>query len=248
MGMAGASLKRMARERVYAVAIILSWALALAFAALIPFDGGSGNLSILLSRCLPDYAGVFLLISVPVCAYVFGKGLQSRTVCLEISSGKSRSSVLAAHVMEFLVTTLFICLSSSAIACFRLFGLGPCGFDELALKMAALGCACVAMASPACLAIVLLRDAFRAVAASVLTIFVELWSMALLVHPYVSPSGDLASGLPLWVLVHPAVALKVAVLPGATMGQIVFIASSCIGVSVLFLLVTWAVWKRAELR
>ena len=192
--------------------------------------------------------GVFLLVSVPACSYVFGRGLQSRTVGGEICAGNSRSSVLAAHIAEFLVMVLFICLSSSVLACFGLLGSELGRFDGYACRVIALACACVAMASPACLAIVLLRDVLRAVTASALVIFAELWSMALLVHPYISPSGDLVQGLPPQFLVHPAVALKMAVLPGATMGQMLLIVCSCIGASAVVLLVAKAIWSRAELR
>lgn len=243
-----ASLWRIARERVYLAAIALSWALALVLAVLVPSGDASADSLAVISENLPDYMGVFLLVSVPACSYVFGRGLQSRTVSVEICAGNSRSSVLTAHIAEFLVTVLFICLSSSILACFGLPGSELGRFDGYAFRVIALACACVAMASPACLAIVLLRDVLRAVTASALVIFAELWSMALLVHPYISPSGDLAQGLPPQLLVHPAVALKMAVLPGATMSQMPLIVCSCIGISVVVFLVAQAIWSRAELR
>lgn len=141
-----------------------------------------------------------------------------------------------------------ICLSSSILACFGLLGSELGRFDGYAFRVIALACARVAMASPACLAIVLLRDVLRAITASALVIFAELWSVVLLVHPYISPSGDLAQGLPPQLLVHPAVALKMAVLPGATMGQVPLIVCPCIGISVVVFLFVQAIWSRAELR
>lgn len=243
-----ASLWRIARERVYLAAIALSWALALVLAVLVPSGDASAGTLAVISENIPDYMGVFLLVSVPACSYVFGRGLQSRTVGGEICAGNSRSSVFTAHIAEFLVMVLFICLSSSVLACFGLLGSELGRFDGYARRVIALACACVAMASPACLAIVLLRDVLRAVTASALVIFAELWSMALLVHPYISPSGDLVQGLPPQFLVHPAVALKMAVLPGTTMGQMLLIVYSCIGASAVVLLVAKAIWSRAELR
>lgn len=248
MEMVRATVWRIARERVYAAAITLSWALALVLAILIPSDDGSEGRLMLIAENLPDYIGAFLLVSVPACSYVFGKGLQSRTIDAEICAGNSRHSVLVVHVVEFLAIALFICLSSSALACLGLVGPEPLGLDNMSLRVAALACACVAMASPACLVIVLLRDVLRAVTASVLVVFAELWSMALLVHPYISPFGDLARNLPPQMLVHPAVVLKMAVLPGATMEQMLLVVCSCVGLSAVFLLATQAVWSRAGLR
>ena len=111
-----ASLWRIARERVYLAAIALSWALALVLAVLVPSGDASAGTLAVISENLPDYMGVFLLVSVPACSYVFGRGLQSRTVGGEICAGNSRSSVFTAHIAEFLVMVLFICLSSSVLA------------------------------------------------------------------------------------------------------------------------------------
>lgn len=248
MGVVRASAARIAKERVYAAATVLSWALALVLAAMVPTAGEAEDCLATVSRSLPDYIGVFLLVSIPACAYVFGRGLHARTISLEIASGNSRASVFAVHAAEFLTMTLLICLSSSLLACFSLAGVEVSGFDNVGLRMVALVCALAAMVSPVCLAIVLLRDVLRVVTASVLMVFIELWGMALIAHPYVSPYGDLAQDLPPLLMAHPAVALKMAVLPEATTGQLLLVVFFCVVFSVVVLLIAWAIWRRAELR
>ncbi len=248
MGLINATLRRITKERTYAAAAVLCWLLAFVLSTIITADGGVNGSESLPMRDISDIILIYLIVLIPVCTYVFGKNLQSRTVALELCAGFSRLSILISHALELIVALLVLCLSSTAIVCLNACGYVFWQFGTTPIRIVALICACTATVSPVCLALALSRDVLRSVVASALIIFAEAWSMAIAIRPFISAQGDLSLDIPNMLLLNPVVVVKMAFFSDIGANQLASAIGACIGFSAAFFCIALVIWRLCEFR
>lgn len=200
-----------------------------------------------------DTSFAYVLVGAAAAAFMLGRQFSGRTVGLEIAAGRSRAEVFAVRCATCLLVPtalIFLALAAGVVRCAGSLPIPqPEALPYLARCVILLVPAFCALVAPAALFVAVFRDTAQSTAATVVFVFLSLWTMAFIMSfaPLVPGTVYTNDPGPL-LLAHPAFLVRWLLRPDLGIAQVATAVLVCLGWVAVFLGAAWAVLRRCDLQ
>lgn len=214
----------------------------------LPFD-----LQGMFMQKVADTSFAYVLVGAAAAAFMLGRQFSARTVGLEISSGHDRAAVFGVRCATCMLVPVALAFLGLVAGTLRCVGSVPVPPPEslgyFARTVLLLVPAFCALAAPSALFVAVFRDAARSTAATVVFVFLSLWTMAFIMSFAPLVPGTVYTNDPnALLLLHPAFLVRWILRPDLGVVQAVLAVIVCLGWVVVFFGAAWAVLRRCDVK